>query len=204
MRRFVLLSLVTGCAFNPAGENAGGDDDDTTTAPDGSSATTDAGNVSIDAMPSTAVDANSAWPCGAAPPMVPAVVSTGTDVAGAISNVSIAGGGNTRVVQPGQQLSYTLTWSLLDADFFCQSCQDQIEVGLVAGGRHGCVYDANPPQNQLQTGVANVNMTAPMTSGVYALRFQIARDFGCNAFGRDGWWIGEPDADKTFGVLCVP
>jgi hypothetical protein len=200
VRRFVLLSLVAGCAFTPSGENASDDDQ---ASPDGSSVTTDASNVGVDALPSS-IDANSAWPCGAAPPVVPATVMSGTDVAAVISNVSIAGGGNTKVAQPGQQLNYTLSWSLLDTDFFCMGCQDQIEVGLVAGGRQGCVYDANPPQNQLQSGVANVNMTAPTTSGVYSLRFQIARDFSCDAFGRDSWWIGEPAADKTFGVLCVP
>ena len=197
----MLLSLVTGCAFTPSGENSAGDDDQVST--DGATATTDASNVNVDALPSS-IDANPAWPCGAAAPVVPAVVMTGTDVAGAISNVSIAGGGNTRVAQPGQQLNVALSWSLLDADFFCMGCQDQIEVGLVPGGRNGCIYDANPPQNQLQSGVANVNITAPSTSGVYALRFQIARDFSCDAFGRDGWWIGEPAADKTFGVICVP
>jgi hypothetical protein len=197
VRRLVLLSLVTGCAFNPAGENASDDD----VAPiDGATATTDASNAGIDALPSS-IDANSAWPCGGAPPAIPATVTTGTDVAGAISLVSIAGGGNTFVAQPGQQLNYTLAWSLVDADFFCPTCQDQVEVGLVAGGRHGCVYDANPPNDQPQTGVANVNMTAPMTSGIYSLRFQIARDmFGCNGFGRTGWWISEPSADKTFNA----
>jgi hypothetical protein len=200
VRRLVLLALVAGCGFNPAGENASDDD----VAIDGSTATTDASNVSVDALPST-IDANSTWPCGAAAPVVPAVVMTGTDVAAVISNVSIAGGGNTKVAQPGQQLNVTLTWSLVDADFFCPTCQDQIEVGLVPGGRNGCIYDANPPNDQLQTGVANVNVTAPTMSGVYALRFQIARDmFGCNGFGRTGWWFSEPSADKTFGVICVP
>ena len=43
-----------------------------------------------------------------------------------------------------------------------------------------------------------------LTPGVYSLRVQLARDFGCTAFGRTGWWIGEPSADKTFGIICVP
>jgi hypothetical protein len=208
----VFLSLVTGCAFNPAGERAGDDD----VAPDASSVT-DASGVGGDAVPQSLdapacpdtdgdglCNAVDPWPCGATAPTIAPVVMTGSDVWGAIAGVSIAGGGNTAVAQPGAQLSYSLVWSLRDQDFFCPTCQDQIEVGLVAGGRHGCVYDANPPNDQLQTGVASVNMTAPSASGVYTLRFQIARDFSCDAFGRTGWWIGEPSADKTFGVLCVP
>lgn len=213
MRRLVLLSLVTGCAFTPAGESAGDDD----VAPDGAVSAGDASNSAADALPSS-IDAPACpdtdgdglcnavdpWPCGAAAPVIATTVTTGSDVAGAISFVSIAGGGNTAVAAPGAQLSYSLTWSLLDTDFLCMSCQDQIEVGLVAGDRHRCVYDDNPPQNQLQSGMATVTMTAPSAAGVYSLRFQVARDFGCNAFGRTGWWIGEPGADKTFGVLCVP
>jgi hypothetical protein len=203
VRRFVLLSLVTGCAFTPTGETASGDDD--VTPADGATATVDASSVEIDALPVSIDASTNAWPCGAAAPAIPAMVMTGTDVWGAIENVSIAGGGNTRVAQPGEALDYTLTWSLRDTSFFCPTCVDQIEVGLVAGGRHGCVYDAHPPDDQLQTGVASVHMTAPTTSGVYALRFQIARDmFGCNGFGRTGWWFAEPGAEKTFGVICVP
>jgi len=192
----------------------GASDDDVT--PDGATATTDAAG-GLDAVPQS-IDAPACpdtdgdglcnavdpWPCGLAAPAVPPAVVTGTDVAATISNVSIAGGGNTAVAAPGSQLSYTVTWTLRDSDPWCMSCQDQIEVGIVAGNRQGCVYDDNPPQNQQQAGVANVNMTAPSTSGVYSLRFQVARDFGCTAFGRTGWWIGEPSADKTFGVICVP
>lgn len=212
MRRLVLLSLVTGCAFNPAGESAGDDD----VAPDASSVNGDA-NGGVDAV-AQSLDAPACpdtdgdglcntvdpWPCGATAPTISNVVMTGSDVYGAISNVSIGGGGNTAVTQPGVQLSYSLTWSLRDSDVFCQNCRDQIEVGVVAGGRQRCVYDNDPPQNQMQTGNTTIMMTTPSTPGLYSLRFQVARDFSCDAFGRTGWWIGEPSADKTFGVLCVP
>jgi hypothetical protein len=210
----VLLSLLSGCAFSPSGGSAGDDDgslDDGAIATEDAITSPDALAASIDAAacPDTDGDglcnASDPWPCGATAPTISQVVMTGSDVWGAISAVSIAGGGNTAVAQPGQALTYTLAWGLRDRDIFCPTCQDQIEVGLVAGGRHTCVYDGRPPNDQLTTGVAAVNMTAPTTAGVYQLRFQIARDlFGCNAFGRTGWWIGEPGADKTFGVLCVP
>ena len=214
MRRLFLLSLVVaagGCAFTPSGETAG--DDDVT--PDAASVTSDAGggdavpqSIDAPACPDTDGDGmcNSVdpWPCGTTAPTISSVVMTGNDVWGAISNVSIGGAGNTAIAQPGMQLSYSLTWSLRDSDFLCMNCRDQIEVGIVAGSRQRCVYDNDPPQNQMQSGSATITMTAPTTPGVYSLRFQLARDFGCEAFGRTGWWIGEPAADKTFGVICVP
>lgn len=211
MRRFVSLSLaaVAGCAFTPSGER-GGDDQLTLDGAVGIDGSEDAVSTSIDAPACADTDGDGlcndvdAWPCGATAPAIAPMVATGTDVWGQIADVSIAGGGNTAVVQPGAQLSYTLTWSLRDSDFICTSCQDQIEVGLVPGGRQRCVYDDNPPQNQTLTGSTTVTMTAPSAPGVYALRFQLARDFSCNAFGRTGWWIGEPGNDRTFGILCVP
>ena len=209
MRRFVLLSLVIaagGCAFTPSGQSSGDDDG---VQVDGATVI-DAVPQSIDAPACADTDGDGLcnavdpWPCGTTAPTISNVVMTGNDVWGAISNVSIGGAGNTAIAQPGMQLSYSITWSLRDSDFLCMNCRDQIEVGIVAGSRQRCVYDNDPPQNQMQSGTATIMMTAPTTPGVYSLRFQLARDFSCDAFGRTGWWIGEPSADKTFGVICVP
>jgi len=214
MRRLVFLAMLSGCAFRPGGD---GGADDVAVTDGGDEVVPDGAVLSIDAPPPACADgdgdgvcdAEDAWPCGATAPTQASAVMTGdNNLAATISNVSITGGGadggRVVVATAGAALSYQLTWSLRDNDVLCSTCQDQIEVGLVAGKRHGCVFDANPPQNQTQTGTATMAMTAPTTPGVYALRFRLARDFGCNAFGRDDWWIAAPTADQTFGVICVP
>lgn len=198
---------LAGCAFRPSGDG-GGD----LIAPDAG------GTVDpIDAATSTPLDgpppcpdgdqdgvcdAVDDWPCGTRP-TVPASVAIGTVITASVSGVSIDGGGNTAVVAAGSQLSYELAWTLRDMNPLCTTCVDQLEVGLVPGRRHTCVFDANPPQNQTMSGTATVPMTAPSTPGLHSLRFQIAQDFSCSAFGRTDWWIAAPGADATFGVLCV-
>jgi hypothetical protein len=209
MRAVVLLTVLAGCAFRPQGDV--GDD---LVLPDASATTTDGGGgdgatATIDAPPCTDVDQDGTcddqdpWLCGASPPTVPATVSTGNGVTASISSVAIAGGGNVVTAAPGAALTYSLAWTLRDENALCPGCTDQIEVGIVDGNRHACVYDANPPQNQTQSGTANIDMTAPTTPGLYTLRFKIAQDFSCNAFGRNGWWLGPPDSDATFGAICV-
>jgi hypothetical protein len=202
----VFLALCAGCAFEPRG---GGGDQLVLDGGNGDGGGASDGTTSIDAAPPCPdgdqdglCDASDPWPCGATQPTVAAIVSVGSLTSASISNVSIGGDGRVVVVTAGAAVTYAASWTLRDSGF-CASCPYQLEVGQVSGNRQACVYDANPPQDQTQSGVASVPMTAPTTPGLYALRFQIAQDLSCNAFGRSNWWFGPPPAEATFGLLCV-
>lgn len=139
------------------------------------------------------------WPCGAAPPTVPGTAS-GEWIE--IDQVQVGDGpglGNTWVVEAEEAVRLRFDWSIDDDG--CGGCIDQIEVGLVPGGRLDCVYDANPPGGGA-SGSADLDFDAPATPGLVELRFNLGRRFDCDDDG-NVWWDGEPPASHTFGVLCV-
>lgn len=163
----------------------------------------DTEDTDLDGVP----NACDGWPCGAAPPALAATVtwmSANENVT--LSNIDVAGMGQQIVTDPNQPLAVTATFSIVDCQ--CTNCVDQIEIGLVPGGKHACLYSGNPQGSSAPgcstptTGTETRPVTAPATPGVYALRFNRGNDNFCQATG--AWWAGAaPGEGNTFARLCV-
>lgn len=165
------------------------------------------GDDAVDADSDTIPDACDSWPCGAAPAQPPATVTwmTGTENV-TLSTIDVAGSGRQVVASPGATLTVSATYSIVDCQ--CTGCIDQIEIGLIPGGKHACLYNGNPQGSSVSAcgtptlGAAIRTVTAPTTSGIYALRFNRGNDSSCQANGT--WWDNTPPAaGNTFAVLCV-
>jgi hypothetical protein len=148
------------------------------------------------------------WSCGIKPAAPAATVThdkveNGQHEIIALSDTTVNGAAVIEV-SPGTQLMISTQFSLVDC--ICPGCIDQIEIGLVPGPRLACIYDANPqvdmPCETPTTGMALVSKTAPLTAGLYELRFGIGQDFGC--MFHPSWWQGTiPTPDTTVAYVCV-
>jgi hypothetical protein len=163
-----------------------------------------AGNDDNDDDGDSLPDACDEWPCGAAPTAPPATVTWATGNENVtLSNITVAGTGQRVVANPGQVLAVSATYSIVDCQ--CPGCIDQIEIGLIPGGKHGCLYNGNPGGASCNTptsATAMRNVTAPTTPGTYSLRFNRGNDSSCQ--GNGVWWANVPPAvGNTFAILCV-
>jgi hypothetical protein len=226
MRSTALLVLVAACGFTaPAGTAQPGDDaqppppadappEIDAPVPPAIDAAIDAPILPIDApcadddMDGTC-DAVDTWPCGATPAM-PGNTVTWDNVDNQQRHQTItltgaqAGGTKLLVVAPGATVTVGSGYSIRDC--ICQGCIDQIQIGLVPGTTKKCLYDANPSCSPASTGSGNVTITAPMTPGVYDLRFRLGQDYGCNGENgtNTGWWVNQaPAPQQTVAKICV-
>ena len=224
MRFVPTLMLLAGCGFTaPAGTAPPGDDTQPppADAPKEIDAPTPAIDAAIDA-PLPMIDAPcgdddsdgvcnavDTWPCGPTPTM-PGNAITWDNVDGQQRHQTItltnaaAGGTKLLVVAPGATVTVSAGYSILDC--ICPGCIDQIQVGLVPGATKQCIYSNNPSCAPASTGTGNTMITAPMTTGVYDVRFRIGQDFSCNGTSGQnvGWWENmPPGAAQTVAKICV-
>jgi len=171
------------------------------------------GDDHADADGDAVADACDDWPCGPKPASPPASVTweqPGERVT--VSNVSVTGPGVTGqdrlyVASTGQFIAFSARYSIIDCA--CPNCIDQIEIGLVPGGKQGCIFNGNPAGNnantcddQATTGVASLALTMPETPGAYPIRFRRGNDNMCNSSPQ--WWDEvEPGPDETVAIVCV-
>lgn len=87
-----------------------------------------------------------------------------------IRNVDIAGQGTSATLSAGQPFSLEFDFVLWNAAS-CPRCQAQIVIGI-EGDAQDCVYDTIPEEFPGDGGQATLNLTAPSTPGVYAIRYQ--------------------------------
>lgn len=165
------------------------------------------GNDAADADSDTVPDACDTWPCGAAPAALPTFVAWTTPTENVtLTAIDGAGMGQRIVVNPGAVVAVTATFSIIDCE--CPNCIDQIEVGLIPGGKLACFYNGNPQGSSVSgcttptIDTATRNLTAPTTPGAYAIRFNRGNDNSCQLNG--AWWANSPPgAGTTIAMLCV-
>ena len=224
MKFAAVLLLAAGCGFSaPAGTAQPGDD---TPPPPADAPAIDSPAVpTIDApidSPIQMLDAPCAdedndnvcntvdtWPCGPSPTSPGSSVSW-DKVDGqqrhqtiTLTNAS-AGGMKLLVLAPGASFNVASGFSILDC--ICNGCIDQIQIGVVPGATKQCLYSNNPSCSPATAGNGNVSMTAPMTPGVYDIRFRMGQDFSCsgNSGNNVGWWENTPPAAaQTVAKICV-
>lgn len=165
-----------------------------------------AGRDDEDTDGDTIADACDDWPCGVKPaaPMATVMWDTGNENI-TLSMIDVATSGQLAVVTAGTQFTVAARYSIIDCQ--CPGCIDQIEVGFHTIGKAGCIYNGNPAGNgnctNATTGNGNRTVTAPMTPGVYELRFNRGNDNSCQNNG--AWWANvPPGAGNTFALVCVP
>jgi hypothetical protein len=149
------------------------------------------------------------WPCGAQPespgsPITFDEVQNGDHVTISLSNTTLTGGQRLHTVAPGATFTVTASYSILDC--ICTNCIDQIQVGLVPGTTKQCIYSGNPTCPSPTTGAGMTTLTAPMTPGVYQVRFRLGQDFDCdgNSNNNNGWWTNVPPMPaQTVALVCV-
>jgi len=206
-RRAGLLLLV-GCSFHT---NAVLDDAPGRAIDARPDAPHDATVVAIDAPPPDAcIDVDSdgicddvdTWLCGVAP-TAPATTVTMTGNSGQtnVQLTTIAVNGVQLVeAAPGASLAVSLHYAITDTA--CpQACIDQIEIGLVTGGRKGCLYDHAVSESTGAMGNAAKTLTAPTTPGTYDIRTNLGQNTSCGT--TTSWWNAEPDDTRTIARLCV-
>jgi hypothetical protein len=139
-------------------------------------------------------------PCSFDGPAAPPIVLPATNGTITISRVSLDGGGNVAICEPGESLSLELTYQISDCQ--CGTCRDQIEIGLVPGlGHQYCAYDGTP-QCAGDSGTDSGTIDAPSERGEYSIRFGLRQDYGCFA-AHSTWWLGAPPDAQTIGAICV-
>lgn len=219
----MLITLVAGCGFQIGlgGQTPAGDASDTT--PSDAEIDSELDAPPIDA-PIAMVDAPCSdednddvcdevdtWPCGAQPQAPGSSITfdevdSGDHVTITLTNTALPGGQRLYTVAPGATFTVDAGYSIVDC--ICPGCIDQIQVGLVPGTTKVCLYDANPPNpcQNATTGSATRTLTAPMTRGVYDVRFRLGQDFDCdgNSNNNTGWWTNvAPGAAQTVARVCV-
>lgn len=94
------------------------------------------------------------------------------------------------------------------ADTACaDACEDQIEIGWVAGERSGCLVDEAINGNVAASLSTNTVVQFPEAPGAYDLRVNIGQNFGCDrgppGTTPKGWWKHDPDDTQTIARVCV-
>jgi hypothetical protein len=220
VRSPVVLAILAGCGFSaPRGVAR---DPDAAPPVEDSAPAVDVIAPDVPGMPDAAIDAPpcadddsdgicnavDTWQCGPQPAMPGNVVTLDAEQSGDHQTVTLSGtslgAGKLRTVAPGATFSVSAGYSILDC--ICTGCIDQIQVGLVPGTRKECVYSANPPCTQSDTGTGSVTLTAPTTPGVYDVRFRVGQDYSCTGMSGNavGWWTGQaPGVATTVAKICV-
>jgi hypothetical protein len=161
-------------------------------------------------------NADDDWPCGVKPTAAPGSVTFQEQVNGnnreiTITSARLSGGtaaGSDRllVVPAGAAVMLTAMYEIIDC--ICLQCIDQIEIGLVAGGRQGCLFDDDPSGGSPAscraptTGTASRPLTAPTVAGRYDVRFLLGQSNACGMTPQ--WWGGVPPAQgSTIATICV-
>lgn len=131
-------------------------------------------------------------------PSIPATVGPGPSLAITLSNVRVAGGGNTAHVLPGVTFSLKADYSLSDNG----NNVDQILIGFAPpNAPAACLFDGTVHGGGA-SGTATVNLIAPTAPGLYTLRFHYGQALSCDF----GWWTinGAPTSSEDFAAICVP
>jgi hypothetical protein len=164
-------------------------------------------------------DACDDWPCGATPASPPASAmwtnshpTTNATEYVTVSEVALTGlvqigPGALYVATPGQRATFRAHYEIMDC--VCPGCRDQIEIGLVPGGKQGCIYNGNPVGDNLNTcddqptsGMGSVNLMMPTTPGLYPVRFRRGNNDECSA--NANWWDNVvPGPGETVALVCV-
>jgi hypothetical protein len=149
-------------------------------------------------------DACDDWPCGVKPASPAASVTWQTPNENVtLSMIDVQTMGQRAVVSPGAVFPVAARYSIVDCQ--CTGCIDQIEIGFHDIGKAACLYNGNPGGsncNTPTTGAETRMVTAPMTPGVYQLRFNRGNDNTCQNNG--AWWDDTPPgAGNTFALVCV-
>lgn len=226
VRGLLVLSLLAGCGFHIAGGQQPPLDADGDALPDAEAQSDGLIDGLVDASdgPTTVSDAPCAdddadgvcnsmdtWPCGAQPtppgsPITLDEVNGSNHMTISLSNTALTGGQRLYSVAPGATFTVTANYSIIDC--ICTGCIDQIQIGLIPGTAKECLYNGNPssPCTTATTGTGMRTLTAPMTTGVYQVRFRLGQDLDCDGENNDhdGWWTNvPPNAAQTVALVCV-
>ncbi len=131
-------------------------------------------------------------------PSIPGTVGPGPNLAITLSNVHVAGGGNTAHVLPGVSFKLKADYSLSDNG----NNVDQILIGFAPpNSPAACLFDGTVHGGGA-SGTATVNLSAPTAPGLYTLRFHYGQASSCDF----GWWTinGAPTSGEDFAAICVP
>ena len=93
-----------------------------------------------------------------------------------IKKVSINGGDNSETVVPGQKLSISIEYSILDEA--CPYCFDVIQLGFDGEDPLECIYQGVPGAEGF-SGKAEIEIDAPTVPSEYSLKFDSARNYSC-------------------------
>ncbi len=181
-------------APRPAADAAAIGSDATDASPDAAGACAD--------LNSDGICDSQTWTCGTQPaaPSNPLSLGGLTNVAGA----SLGGDGAFLVAVRGATVPLAYAYGI---DIMCasgeSSCPAQIEFGLVAGGRLGCLFDGTVQSGRFQGQLGQqTTLAVPMTPGVYDIRANIGLNASCGT--GTAWYGSEPPTTATFAYLCVP
>lgn len=134
-------------------------------------------------------------------PVIPTTVTWGdaSSLYYQISNVSVAGAGNTNGDIKAGQL-FTLSMDYFIKNPSCPGCTDQILVGFASNDPRGCTYNGTPGGTGV-SGSGSIQLVAPTTPGLYYLRHHYGQDTSCNR----GWWSvnGTPTAADNIAAINV-
>lgn len=96
-----------------------------------------------------------------------------------VSSVSLNGGGNSIIVAPGQTVNVTYNFNVWDDS--CPGCITQLVTGLGTAGTHGgsCAFAGDAGLYPGTSGVESINLTAPLTPGIYNVAVSYQWQFTC-------------------------
>ncbi|OGP80369.1 MAG: hypothetical protein A2V86_00585 [Deltaproteobacteria bacterium RBG_16_49_23] len=118
------------------------------------------------------------------------------------SNVRINGGNNQARITPGAGFTVAIDFNY--AIDLCPGCIGQLYVGLDSeNGPQQCPFSDQPGASPGITQTRNVNLTAPITPGVYYIGIDFDLQFNCFDPG-PGWPHGPPTTnDRIIGSISV-
>lgn len=137
-------------------------------------------------------------------PVIPSTVTWGdpSTLYYQISNVKVAGGGNTNGNITANSL-FTLSMDYFIKNPSCPGCRDQILVGFPTNDPRGCTYDGIPGSTGVSGTGSTIQLVAPNTPGLYYIRHHYGQDpSSCNTT----WWStgGTPtDANNIAAINVV-
>ena len=116
-----------------------------------------------------------------------------------ISNVSIAGQGAAATLVAGSAFTLDLDFMLWNA-ISCPRCVTQIVIGI-EGEAQECIYDNIAEEYPGDGGSASLNLTAPLSPGIYAIRYKHELQSSCAEALTN--YDNDPPSGNVIGILTV-
>jgi hypothetical protein len=116
-----------------------------------------------------------------------------------VTNANIDGQGASAALLPAQSFTLSADYTAWN-DASCPACILEIVIAIERDGQ-ACLYIGIPPLEPGTSGTGSVQMTAPATPGIYAIRFGYALSYTCEE--AIGVYEGRPEPGDAIGTILV-